>query len=752
VTVSTVNVGAQSVDNASPITATLPASTQAGDWLLIFCLQSSASGITFASSGYTSVGSNSNATRSMTLEVLAKKHSGTESNPSVTCSSPVAGWCVQMMAIRGANRTTFSDAAAVSSDAAAAATFQPTGITTATNGAMVISVVGSKDDNALNYNNQNSFSNRMSGANYDGSTGNGSDYSIGVAEIIKAVAGAQTCPTWNQSVNGNDAWVALTLAVKAAIDQLVTVPVTALVTTLPAPGVAVTVNNRITPPVTSLSTVKFAPQLKSSVVVPLKTLATTRYAPLVGSGVVVPVKTLTISTFAPTVTATSGPAPTFNWKRVRVTRRYGISGRNSRSVVSRSFVKLIPLPTSPVGGASSTVTPGVVNFTTTGYAPQLKSSVVVPVKNLTTATFAPKLQGSVVVPVKTLATLAFAPQLKSIVVVPVKNLTTSLFAPQLKLSVVPGLVSLTTSLFAPQLKSVIIVPLQTKTLTTFAPVLSASGNQSVSPDFISLTTTRFAPQLKSSIIIPLKTLATAKFAPVVGYGFVVPVKTLVTSSFTPKLLSVIIVPTKTTTLTGYLPVVSIGGNQLVVPSVANLTTTKYTPQLKSSIVVPLKTLATTNFAPSITASKLVTPDKVDLFITKYQPTLKQTLTVPTTNITSNRYPPILGSRYVPGVVNLSTSLFAPGVRTPNVSIPNTLALDLVKFAPVISFTSQNLITPQTVDLDLVSYAPSVQTQELFLDVKAYMAVSDSCAMGISGIHLQALTARMVMSVEEREEV
>ncbi len=150
----------------------------------------------------------------MTIEVFAKIDNGSESAPSVAVSAAAAGWTAQIGAWYNVDDGVIEDAADVSSNAAAAATFQPTGITTNTPNAWVISYVCSKDDNALNYNNQNGYLDRMSGANYDTILGNGSDQAIGVADKEFASSGAQTCPTWNQSINGTDAWVGLTLALR----------------------------------------------------------------------------------------------------------------------------------------------------------------------------------------------------------------------------------------------------------------------------------------------------------------------------------------------------------------------------------------------------------------------------------------------------------------------------------------------------------------------------------------------------------
>lgn len=183
--------------------------------MLLFCTQASAAAVTFTPpAGWTSIARNSNATRAMTIEIFAKFHSGTESDPSVTVSAATAGWTTQTAAYRGVDRATIEDATEVASDAAAAATWQPTGITTVYAGAWVISAVTSKDDNALNFSVANGYTARMSGANYDTTLGNGSDQAIGWGDQEFLTPGAKTCPTWNQTLVGTDAWVGLTIALR----------------------------------------------------------------------------------------------------------------------------------------------------------------------------------------------------------------------------------------------------------------------------------------------------------------------------------------------------------------------------------------------------------------------------------------------------------------------------------------------------------------------------------------------------------
>ena len=265
--ISFVNAGAQSLGNSSPLSPALPTSHAAGDLLLLICFQASASGITFtppAGGGWTSLASNSNATRAATLQVFWKKEGASEAAPSVACGTPLPGWCCQIAGYRGGNVAVPEDAADVPSDAAAAATFQPTQITTVLNDAMVLSVVGTKDDNALNLSTANSFNVRMSGASYDGTTGNGSDYSIGLADVIKATAGAQTCPTWNQTVNGNDAWVALTIALTPLVPITSTPDIATPAVTGYAPTVTPTLNILSTPAAATPAVTGYVPTVSIS--------------------------------------------------------------------------------------------------------------------------------------------------------------------------------------------------------------------------------------------------------------------------------------------------------------------------------------------------------------------------------------------------------------------------------------------------------------------------------------------------------
>ena len=154
------------------------------------------------------------------LQVIAwaKRLTASEAAPSLTVpaaySTTSGGLSAQLLIVRGVDTTTLEDATAVASDGDAAATFTPTGITPVTNEAMVISCVATADDNALalSSGSEQGFALQMGGANYDTTTGG--DHAVGVAHKIVHTAAATTCPTWSETAVGNDAWAAITIALR----------------------------------------------------------------------------------------------------------------------------------------------------------------------------------------------------------------------------------------------------------------------------------------------------------------------------------------------------------------------------------------------------------------------------------------------------------------------------------------------------------------------------------------------------------
>lgn len=174
-------------------------------------------------SGYTQLATEFSeaGTYDLQLTVFYKVLAGGESAPSTTVpaaySTNSGGMSCQTLVYSGVDTTTPIDASAVVSDSAGAtaATFTPTGVTTASANAMVVSFASTSDDNAINLSSAQGFTLRISGANYD--TTIGGDHSVGVADCIIATASTPTMPTWNQSVNGPDYWAAITVSLKSGV-------------------------------------------------------------------------------------------------------------------------------------------------------------------------------------------------------------------------------------------------------------------------------------------------------------------------------------------------------------------------------------------------------------------------------------------------------------------------------------------------------------------------------------------------------
>jgi hypothetical protein len=226
VAIEWVAASTQATSTSSPLTANLPSGYKTGDLLVAIITTREDSptpvhGIATSSVSWTQIGSTlfldlgtTGIAQSCWYRFAA---SASETAPSASCPTPNV-LAVTVVALRYVDQTTPLDGVTPLGDtAAAAATLQPngaTGITTATNGAWVVSAVSTADDNALNLSTANGFTVRISGTNYD--TTDGGDCSQGIATIEKATAGAQTSCTWNQSANGNDAWAWQLFALRPA--------------------------------------------------------------------------------------------------------------------------------------------------------------------------------------------------------------------------------------------------------------------------------------------------------------------------------------------------------------------------------------------------------------------------------------------------------------------------------------------------------------------------------------------------------
>jgi hypothetical protein len=170
---------------------------------------STPSGYTQLATEFSEVG-----TYDLQLTVFYKVLTAGESAAPVTVPSAYSttsgGLSRTVLVYRSMNTTSLIDASAVVSDSnsTTATTFQPTGVTTNSAEAMVISFVATSDDNALNLSSAQSFTLRVSGIDYD--TTVGGDHAIGVADRIIATASTPTMPTWNMSVGAPDYWAAIT--------------------------------------------------------------------------------------------------------------------------------------------------------------------------------------------------------------------------------------------------------------------------------------------------------------------------------------------------------------------------------------------------------------------------------------------------------------------------------------------------------------------------------------------------------------
>lgn len=144
--------------------------------------------------------------------------SSSESSPSATCPTPNTMAC-DVFYFTGVDSTTPLDVTPIGGTNAAAATLQPnggTGITTATNGAFVISAVATPDDNFLDLSVGNGFSERG-----PTSSAINTDWAMDLATIEKATAGNQTAPTHRQTTLGNDEWAWHLFALRPFVEAVI---------------------------------------------------------------------------------------------------------------------------------------------------------------------------------------------------------------------------------------------------------------------------------------------------------------------------------------------------------------------------------------------------------------------------------------------------------------------------------------------------------------------------------------------------
>lgn len=155
--------------------------------------------------------------------VFYKVLDGTETTASFTNNATFSttgnGVGYAMAIFRGLSDVNPIDTAAVTSSSAAATTWTPTGITTTQYGALVLSIVGSADDNSLGLDsgNEQGFTARMSGASYN-ITPYTNDAAIGMASKVLTSTATVTMPTWRQNQNGSDSWAGMSFALRPGFE------------------------------------------------------------------------------------------------------------------------------------------------------------------------------------------------------------------------------------------------------------------------------------------------------------------------------------------------------------------------------------------------------------------------------------------------------------------------------------------------------------------------------------------------------
>ena len=217
-----VGAGGQVAAQSGSISPPLPNGTAAGDLAVLvvaglpgdLTVPAAPAGWTPRSSVMQNAGSND--IRIMTFyRVLV----GGDADPSVTLPAAwtggSAGMSGQIAAWRGLDATTPFDAADTTDTSNSSEDFVAPSITTVTAGAVVVSVVATSDDNELALGSAAGFTARMSGVNYNTTTGG--DHSVGLADEARPAPGAVGMPEWEQTQREPDRWAAITFALRPSL-------------------------------------------------------------------------------------------------------------------------------------------------------------------------------------------------------------------------------------------------------------------------------------------------------------------------------------------------------------------------------------------------------------------------------------------------------------------------------------------------------------------------------------------------------
>jgi len=226
-TITFVGASSQAAGSGTSVTPSIPSGTQAGDFAILLVAglppdttePAAPTGWTLRTSRLSEVGA-----WDIKIMTFYRVLAGGDSNPTVTLpsswrDSSNGGMSAQIAVWRGVHTSTPFDVADVTGTSGSSSTWTPPSITTATDGAWVVSAVATHDDNDLDINTSNGFTPRMEGTSYDTTTGG--DHAIALADKVQATAGSATMLQWRQDNSASDPWAGITFALRPDPNVLV---------------------------------------------------------------------------------------------------------------------------------------------------------------------------------------------------------------------------------------------------------------------------------------------------------------------------------------------------------------------------------------------------------------------------------------------------------------------------------------------------------------------------------------------------
>lgn len=313
--------------------------------------------------------------------VYYKKLTASEALPA-WAGDTADGMSVQCQIWRGVDTTTPMDATAVPSEANAAGTFTPTGITTVTNNAVVVAFVTTSDDNAINVTTPGAFGVLYGGPDFD--TVTGADHAVAAAAKTQAAFGAVTAPTFNQVLVGTDQWAAVVIALRPASSGVTGTVAVTLDTFTPAASGTIGENGTV-----AVTLAVFAPAASGTIGV---------------NGTAAP----TLAVFTPAASGTSTP-PAFTGT-VAVTLDVFVSAASGTVGAAGEITGTVAVTLgsfTPTASGTRTIPDitGTVAVTLAVFTPTASGTATPPAFTGTTAVtlgvFTPAASGTVTAPVRT---------------------------------------------------------------------------------------------------------------------------------------------------------------------------------------------------------------------------------------------------------------------------------------------------------------------------------------------------------------